>query len=117
MTGANVKLLAKESYKDGQLVKENVEYIASRLSRKELKEYIKLLKIEELKQQVFVTSAEKLNSADLEKIQKLYPGKTINSSVDKEMISGVRIEENNKEYEINLNQRFHDIIGFLSRND
>lgn len=117
MRGANVKLLVKESYKDGQLVKENVDYIAARLSRKELKSYIKLLKEEEIKQQVFVTSAETLSKADIDKIQKLYPGKIITSSVDKTMISGVRIVENNKEYEVNLNRRFHDIIGFLSTND
>ncbi len=51
------------------------------------------------------------------KIQKIYPDMKIHSSIDKSMISGVRIVENNKEYEINLNRKFHDIIGFLSTHD
>jgi F0F1-type ATP synthase delta subunit len=117
MINVNVKKLVDDSFKDGKLIQENVEYIAERLSRKELKQYIHLLKEEELKKQVFVTSAETLSKEDLGKIQKLYPGMEIVSSVDKSMISGVRIVENNKEYEINLNRTFHDIIGFLSTND
>jgi F0F1-type ATP synthase delta subunit len=117
MTKAIVKKLVEESYKDGALIPEIVEYIASKLSRKDLKVYIKLLKEEEIKKQVFVTSAEALSKADLEKIKQLYPGKTITSAIDKAMISGVRIVENNKEYEVNLNRTFHDIIGFLSTND
>lgn len=112
-----LKELAKQSYKNGKLDQEAVKYIADRLSRNDLKEYIRLLKQEEMKSQVFVTSAEKLSKEDLAKIQKLYPGMEINHSIDKSMLSGVRIVENNKEYEINLNRTFHDIIGFLSTND
>lgn len=112
-----LKELAKQSYKNGQLDQEAVNYIADRLSRKDLKKYISLLKEGELKKQVFVTSADELSKEDLAKIQKLYPGMTINPSVDKSMIGGVRIAENNKEYEINLNRTFHDIIGFISTND
>lgn len=109
--------LVKQSYKDGKLDEQTVQYIADRLSRTELKEYITLLKTEEAKNDVFVTSAESLPKDDLAKIQKLYPGKTIIASVDKSMINGVRIVENNKEYEINLNRTFHDIMGFLSTHD
>lgn len=112
-----LKELAQQSYKKGILDEETVQYVADRLSRKEVKEYIKLLKKEEAKKEVHVTSAETLSTSDVEKIQKLYPGKFIITSVDPSMISGVRIVENNKEYEINLNRTFHDIIGFLSRND
>jgi F0F1-type ATP synthase delta subunit len=112
-----LKTLAQQSYKDGKLDQETVQFIADRLSRKDLKQYISLLKEAELKRQVFVTSAEELSKEDLGKVQKLYPGMEIVSSVDKSMISGVRIVENNKEYEINLNRTFHDIIGFLSTND
>ncbi len=117
MVTVNIKKLVKESYKDGILVEEYVEYIAGKLSRKDLKEYISLLKAEEMKKQVLVTSASELSKEDIAKIQKLYPGMQIVTSIDKSMISGVRIVENNKEYEINLNRTFHDIIGFLSRND
>ncbi|MBA3723781.1 MAG: hypothetical protein H0W89_02690 [Candidatus Levybacteria bacterium] len=112
-----LKNLVKESYNNGQLDQETVVYIAARLSRKDLKHYISLLKQEEAKHEVLVTSAEKLSSEDVGKIQKLYPGMNVIHSVDKSMINGVRIVENNKEYEINLNRTFHDIIGFLSTHD
>lgn len=112
-----LKNLVKESYKNGQIGEETVQYIADRLSRSDLKQYISLLKQEEAKHEVLVTSAEKLSSEDIGKIQKLYPGMNVISSIDKSMISGVRIVENNKEYEINLNRTFHDIIGFLSTHD
>ncbi len=117
MTRTTIKKLVEESYKDGKLIEEHVKYIAGKLTRNELKEYISLLKAEEIKKQVFVTSAEELSKEDIEKIKKLYPDMQIVTSVDKSMLSGVRIVENNKEYEINLNRTFHDIIGFLSRND
>ena len=112
-----LKNLVKESYKNGQIDEETVQYIADRLNRQDLKQYISLLKQEEARHEVIVTSADKLSNEDLGKIQKLYPDMKIHSSIDKSMISGVRIVENNKEYEINLNHRFHDIIGFLSSHD
>lgn len=117
MNKTTLKKLVKESYKDGKLVQENVEYIADKLSRKDLKQFINLLRQEEAKNDVFVTSAEELSKEDVVKIEKLYPGMNIVRSVDPSMIEGVRIVENNKEYEINLNRTFHDIIRFLSTND
>ena len=109
--------LVEQSYIHDKLNQEVVEFIAARLTREELKQYIKLLKQEENKKQVFVTVAKELNSQDQKKIQNLFPDKQISYSIDASMISGIKVVEKDTEYEINLDRIFHDIIMFLSKND
>lgn len=109
--------LVEESYKGGQLDEKTVEFIASKLTRHELKQYIRLLTQEENKKQVFVTSTSELDKSHKEKIQNLFPNKNVIYSVDSSMISGIKVVENDVEFEININRRFHDIIQFLSKND
>ena len=38
-------------------------------------------------------------------------------SIDPEMINGIQITDNDREFEINLNRTFNDIINHLSRYD
>lgn len=109
--------LVQASYKNGQLDQEAVDFVASKLTRHELKLYIRLLIQEENKKQVFVTSSNELDKANKEKIEKLFPSKKVVYTVDSSMVSGIRVVENDVEFEINLNRRFHDIIQFLSKND
>ena len=115
--GGKLENVVKASYINGYLNKETVEFIASKLTRNDLKLYIKLLIQEENKNQVFVTASTELDKANQEKIQRLFPGKKIVYSVDPSMITGIKVVENDVEFEINLNRRFHDIIQFLSKND
>jgi F0F1-type ATP synthase delta subunit len=110
-----IKNLVELSYEDGQLNPEAVELIISRLSRKELKQYIRFLKQEENKKHVFVTSAKQINNKSREKIQHLFPKKQISYYMDPSMISGIKIVENDTEYEVNLDKTFHDIMVFLSK--
>lgn len=113
----NLEQLVLESYKDGKLDKETVEYIADRLTRNKLKQYINLLKEEERKKIVFVTTPKPLTEDDRKKISTLFPKKAIIEDIDLKMISGIKLVENDEEYEFNLNQTFHDIIRFVSNND
>lgn len=115
--GKKLESIVKASYKNGQLDKETVEFIANKLTRNDLKLYIKLLDQEENKKQVFVTASTELDKASKEKIQHLFPNKNVVYSVDPSMITGIKVVENDVEFEINLNRRFHDIIQFLSKND
>ncbi len=113
----HLQQLAKQSYNGNQLDQEKVETIANNLDRHSLKEYIRLLKQEEAKHEVLITSVVALSDKELEKIQTLFPGKKLIPTVDSSMISGVKIVDKDQEYEINLNRTFHDIIRFLSTND
>jgi F0F1-type ATP synthase delta subunit len=112
-----LKKLVKDSYTNGQLNQETVELIADHLDRKSLKEFLRLLKREEAKHEVSVTSAEALSKTDQEKLQKLFEGKKLYYTVDPSMITGIKVIENDQEFEINLNRTFHDIMMFLSKND
>lgn len=112
-----LKNLVQASYTKDKLNEEAVQFIASKLTRHELKLYIRLLIQEENKKQVFVTSSNELDKANKEKIEKLFPSKKVVYTVDSSMVSGIRVVENDVEFEINLNRRFHDIIQFLSKND
>jgi F0F1-type ATP synthase delta subunit len=117
MTHYTLKKLAEQSYTGNTLNEEIVNKIAVQLSRKDLKNYIKLLKAIESKKEVYITSAAKLTDSDLKRIQSLFPDKKLMCVIDSTMISGIKIVENDEEYEINLNRTFHDIINFLSKND
>jgi F0F1-type ATP synthase delta subunit len=109
--------LVKQSYNNGQLDQEAVETIANHLDRKSLKEFLKLLKREEAKHEVFITSAQELSKTDRDKLQKLFAEKRLYYSIDTAMITGIKVIENDEEFEVNLNRTFHDIMMFLSRND
>jgi F0F1-type ATP synthase delta subunit len=109
--------LVELSYVHEKLDPEIVQLIASRLSRHELKQYIKLLKQEEDKKQIFVTSAKPLTNKDKEKIEKRFAGKMVHYSIDPSMLSGIKIVEGDEEYEINLDKTFNYMIQFLSKND
>jgi F0F1-type ATP synthase delta subunit len=117
MTDKTLKNLVKLSYNNDQLDQESIEQISQRLSRFDLKRFIRLLKDEEKKKEIFVTSAKALTTTDVEKIKKLFPEKRVVTAVDSSMINGVKIIENDEEYKIDLNGTFHDIIRFLSTND
>ena len=115
--GKQLENLVKSSYKNGQLDDETVAFISNKLTRNDLKLYIKLLVQEENQKKVFVTASTELDKASKEKIQRLFPDKNVVYSVDLSMITGIKVVENDVEFEINLNKRFHDIIQFLSKND
>jgi F0F1-type ATP synthase delta subunit len=107
--------LVVKSYKNDQLDPEIVELVGSRLNRRELKQYIRLLKQEENKKQVIVTVPKSLTDEERDMIQKLFTGKKIYYTVDPSMISGIRIVDNDVEYEISLDQIFQNLIAHVSR--
>ena len=117
MDKKKLEQLVQESYKDGKLDQETVDYIADKLTRNKLKQYINVLKEEERKKIIFVTTPKPLTVDDKKKISGLFPKKTIVENIDPKMISGIKLVENDEEYEYDLNQTFHDIIRFVSNND
>ena len=108
-----IQKLVLESYKGGQLDSKIVAMIADKMNRQSLKQYINLLKQEESKKQVMITSPKSLSESDKKKLHSQFPGKKIIYVLDPEMISGIRIVDKDTEYETSLNQTFNDIIRFL----
>ena len=108
-----IKTFAKKSYKNDRLDPKLVDMIADHLNRQSLKQYIRLLRQEESKKQVIVTSPKSLTDADKKQLQSQFPKKEIIYIYDPEIISGIRIADKDTEYETSLNQTFSDIIRFL----
>ena len=110
-----LKNLVELSYNKGELDQQTAEAIADKLDRGELKEYIRLLKQEEDKKLVYVTSAKELQNESRKMIEDRFPTKKIVYAIDETMINGIRIVERDREYEMSLNQTFNDIIGHLTK--
>ena len=112
-----LQALVSKSYKGEQLDGKTVDMLADHMNRQTLKQYINLLKQQEKKKRVMITSPKSLSDADRKTLQDLFPKKKIIYVLDPEMINGIQITDNDKEYEINLNRTFNDIINHLSRYD
>lgn len=109
--------LVLESYNKGQLDADTVEFIAGKLNRSELKKYIQLLKQHENEKQVLISVPKSLTEDQHEMMQKLFNGKKIIYTVDPSMIGGIKVIDNDMEYEISLNQIFSDFLTHLERYD
>lgn len=114
MTKKTLKKIAELSYNKDLLDEQTVAEVAEKLSRKDLKRYIKELHNQEKIREVYVTSATQLTTADKSTLEKIYTDKKIVYKVDTTMIAGIKVIENDQEYEINLNRIFTDIIQFVS---
>jgi len=112
-----IKVLVDASYMDENLDEKSVKMIADRLNRRMLKQYISLLKQEEKKKMVFVTTPKPITTKEKEKITTLFPKKKIIEQIDPSMIAGIKIVENDEAYELDINQTFHDIIRSVINND
>jgi F0F1-type ATP synthase delta subunit len=112
-----IQKFVSNSYKGEQLDPKTVEMIADHMNRQTLKQYINSLKQEENKKQVTITSPKSLTEKDKETLKNLFPDKRIIYILDPEMINGIQITDNDREYELNLNRTFNDIIDHLSRYD
>jgi F0F1-type ATP synthase delta subunit len=112
-----IQQLVAQSYKGEQLDSETVAMLSDHMNRQTLKQYISMLKQEEKKKQVIITSPKSLNDKDKKVLQELFPKKKIVYILDPEMINGIQITDNDREYELNLNRTFHDIIDHLSEYD
>jgi F0F1-type ATP synthase delta subunit len=109
--------LVAHSYRNGKLDAETVERVADKMDRRTLKEYLHLLKQEEKKNQVVITSPTPMTEVDRTMLEKTFPNKQMIYLIDPEIISGIQVVNNDQEFEISLNQTFNDIIKYVSKND
>ena len=112
-----IEELVEASYKDGKMDQATIKQIADKLNRNMLKMYISLLKQEERKRIIFVTTPKPLSEKDREKIKSLFSKKKIVEEIDPAMIGGIKIVENDEAFEMDINRTFHDIIRFVNNND
>lgn len=115
MNKKQIQKLASESYKNNSLDEKTVLKISSMLRRKELKGYIQILKNKEKEKTVEIYLT-KLPSQKLKDVfLQVYQNKKIVYKIDKSLIGGVKIIENDMIYNLNieniLNQMVLNIIN------
>src|SRR5579871_2577889 len=99
-TKKHVEELVQASYQDGNLDEATVKKIADKLNRSMLKIYISMLKQEEKKKMVFVTTPKPLQESDRDKIKSLFAKKKIIEEIDPAMIGGIKVVHNDEAFEM-----------------
>ena len=99
-----------QSYKNGTLNPEIVLAIAEKLTRKELKVYIKAIKLAEKRRSVTIAFASNITNDEQKQLQSLFPGKKLIVTQDPTLLAGIRITNNDDIFEMNLKHELDDII-------
>lgn len=115
MKKKDIKKLAQASYKT--LDEKKVSQIASLLSKKDLKEYIRQLKFIEKAQEVIVAlpAIKSYNKSD-KFFEKLFADKKIMYQEDPSLILGAKITDNDMVYDINLKSRLEEAARQIEQN-
>lgn len=105
--------LVKASYTDGKLDSEKVNRIAALLRRKELKQYINAIKLQELRSKVTIISAFPLDKKEQESFTDLFPNKNIITNTDPSLILGLRVINTDTVYEMNVRDSLHRMSEYI----
>lgn len=116
MTKKQLKSLVQESYNKEELDAKKVDMIASKLKRKDLKSYIRALKLTENKKTVTVAvSSATVYNTSKQIFFELFPGKTITMSEDKLLMLGARVQADDVVYDFTLKKKLEDILDEIDR--
>ncbi len=111
-----LKKLAIASYKNGELDQKTAFKIADRLSKKDLKQYIRIIKASEKAKNIYLTTA--LGDKNTEKqLKYIFKDKNIIVNQDSSMMLGSRIEINDDIFEMNLKNTLENIIENIDQNN
>ena len=109
MRKAYLRKLATSCYIDSRLDEKKVDQVASLLTHKDLKQFVKLVRREEMKKTVIVTSAQKLATPLQKEIEQMYTGKTIQFQTDANLLTGMKIQNADMIYEQSLKNSLEHI--------
>ncbi len=107
-----LKRLVLASYVSKKLDSATVNKIADLLPRRDLKEYIKALKSEELKKTVTVTSPF-VSQWYKKEFEAVFPNKEIIFEHDQTLLLGIRITDNDTVYDLSLQHKLEKIQEYL----
>ena len=115
MSNKFIKSLALASYTKEQLDEVKIGRIVKKLTRLELKQYIKALKTVEKQTNVYVYLANSAKQLAADQFSKLFPDKKIVIKEDKSLIAGIRIVDNDQVYEQNLKNNLNNLVNFINQ--
>lgn len=117
MKKKQINQLMLASYTKSALDEKKVTKIANSLSRKDLKVYIRGLKLAEKKKKIYVA----LPSASVYNTNKkifinLFPGKQIEVEEDKLLMLGAKVMADDMVYDVSLKNRLDDFLASVEQN-
>ncbi len=112
MKNSLIKKLAQISFNKNKLNPQKVAAIAEKLTRGELKEYIKQLKLIVAKKNVVVElSYDDPNSK--KSFQRMFPDNNVIIKENPELILGLRITKDYTVYKFNLKDKLTEMMSFI----
>src|SRR5689334_1366195 len=114
MTRKEIQLLVAGSYTDKHLDEKKVNKIATILKRKDLKAYVRALKLAEKKKTITIA----LPQASVYNTTKqiffdLFPGKSITIDEDKLLLLGGKVEADDMVYDFSLKNKLENFLSEL----
>ncbi len=111
-----IKQLANASYTGKDLDQAKASRVVKLLNRKELKEYLRLLKKQEQQNSIRVESAYSLDSEQMTLLQNLFPSKKMFYTRDASLLLGLRVIDNDIVYNFNLADSLKSIEKLIEEN-
>ena len=108
-----IKKLVLASYTHGDLDEKKVIKIAKILKKGDLKLYIKALKANEMQNTVIVSTTLDKTKELKNHLSDVFKDKKIIVEYDKSLIAGVKIQDFDNIYELNLKNKIKNLIKFI----
>lgn len=115
MKEKQLKQLVQQSFTNNRLDRNVVESIAGRLLRKDLKRYLRILKLYKQRMSVTIASSAFPTKAMQKKLASLFPNKDVRFVVDPSLVMGIKILDNDDLFEFNLKKTLNDLTTFISK--
>lgn len=111
MTKKQIKLLAESSFINNKLDSKRVSKFVRTMKRKELREYLRSVKLIDSKNKVIiiVPSLSKFKKIDLASFSKIYARKEIVYREDPALIVGIKVINNDLVHDFNLKNSLENI--------
>lgn len=109
-----IKKLSLASYTNEKLDEKKVNTIVKKLSKSELKSYIKFLKNLEKQKTVYIYLS-KMDTQIQNEFDKMFKDKKIIIQEDKSLIAGFKIIDNDIIYEQNIKNNMLNIVSFIGQ--
>lgn len=116
MTKRLLQQLVLASYTGKELDAKKVEEISERLSRQDLKAYIRALKLMEQQKKIYIAmpNASVYNTSK-KTIESIFPDKELIFEEDPSLLLGVRVLDNDMVYEMSLKERLDSILDEVNQ--
>lgn len=109
-----LKKLALSSFSGNDIDVKKVKRIAGVLSRRELRQYAKLLKLIDSQKKVRVIISSKADKTLQSKISKMFVDKRVIFEEDPSLLLGVKIVNNDVLYDFNLKNELNEMKEFVA---